>query len=140
MKMPAGFLFRGAARMEYQRAFIWRKTGQFQFLERGGRHGGDLRPMPDDLRVQLLGFADFAVGGIVLKLQGEQLQRERTEFFTVGADVRRLIICLVHRVGIETSHVVSYKEFAQARGEAGKWLVHAVFVCRLVFRDSRQAG
>jgi len=28
---------------------------------------------------------------------------------------------------------------AQARGEAGKFWVHAVFVCRLVFRDSRRA-
>jgi len=27
----------------------------------------------------------------------------------------------------------------QMRGEAGQFLMHAVFVCRLVFRDSRKA-
>ncbi len=33
--------------------------------------------------------------------------------------------------------LVLLNQIAQARGEAGKFLVHAVFICRLVFRDSR---
>ena len=30
-------------------------------------------------------------------------------------------------------------QLAQTRGKVGKFFVHAVFVCRLVFRDSRKA-
>ena len=90
MKIAARFLLRRAAGMKDGGAVFWRETGQFQFLERGGRHGGNLRPVFDDLRHQRARLANFAVGGIVFELEREKFQREFVEIFKVGADVRRL--------------------------------------------------
>ena len=75
MKMPAGLLFRRAAGMKDGGAFVRRETGQFQFLERGGRHGGNLRPMLDNFRRQSARFADFPVGGVVFELKREEFER-----------------------------------------------------------------
>jgi hypothetical protein len=88
--MAAGLLFRRAAGMENRRAFFRRQTGQFQFLERGGGHGGNLRPMFDNLGCEPAGFADFPVGGVLLELQREEFEGESVEFIFVAADVRRL--------------------------------------------------
>ena len=90
MKMAARFLLRRAAGMKDGGAVFRRKTGQFQFLERGGWHGGNLRPMPDHLRRQLAHLADFSIRRVVFELKREQFQREFVEIFKVGADVRRL--------------------------------------------------
>ena len=117
--MAAGLLLRRAAGMEDSRALVRREAGQFHLLEPGGRHGGDLRPMLDHLRRQLARFANFPVGGVVFELKSEQFEGERREL--------RIADC---RLPIGN-------QLAQARGEAGKFCVHAVFVCRLVFRDSR---
>jgi hypothetical protein len=88
--MAAGLLFRRAAGMENRGAFARRQTGQFQFLERDGGHGGNLRPMLDDSRGETARLADFPVGGVTLELQREEFERESVEFIFVAADVRRL--------------------------------------------------
>ena len=90
MKMAARFLLRRAAGMKDGGAVFRRETGQFQFLERGGRHAGNLRPMFDGLRSQLTRLADFSIRGVVFELKREKFQREFVEIFKVGADVRRL--------------------------------------------------
>jgi hypothetical protein len=41
---------------------------------------------------------------------------------------------------LASKKLVLLNQSAQARGIAGKLCIHAVFVCRLVFRDSRTAG
>ena len=122
MEVAAGLLFRRAAGMEDGSAFVRREAGQFQFLERGGRHGGDLRPMPDHLRRQRARLANFPAGGIVFELKREKFQRE------------------FGKLPVADGRLPAGHQLAQARGEAGKFLIHAVFVCRLVFRDSRRAG
>jgi hypothetical protein len=119
VKMAAGFLPRRAAGMKNGRAFVRRKAGQLQFLECGGWHGGNLRPMPDRLRREPARFANFAVGGIMFELEREKFQGQPGELRAADCGLR---------MG---------NQIAQARGEAGQFLVHAVFVCRLVFRDSR---
>lgn len=90
--MAARFLFRRAAGMEDGGGFIRRETGQVQFLECDGRHGGNLRPMFNNLRRDSARLANCPVGGIVFELEREQFQREFVEIFKVGADMRRLII------------------------------------------------
>ena len=85
-------MLRRAAGMKNSGALVRHKTGQFQFFECSGRHGGNLRPMFNNLRRQLARLANFPVGRIVFKLEREQFQREFVEIFKVGADVRGLII------------------------------------------------
>ncbi len=119
MKMAAGDLFRRAAGIENGGAFFDGNAGQFKLLERSRWHGGNLRPMFNDLRRDLTSLANFTVGGVMLELEREQFQCQLGELPV--ADCRLLI----------------GNQLAQARGEAGKLVVHAVFVCRLVFRDSR---
>src|ERR1017187_7387188 len=92
MRMAAGLLFRRATGMKDGGAFVRREAGQFQFLERSGRHGGNLHPMLDVLGRQPTRFANFPVGGVVSELQREKFQRQLVKIFKVGADVRRLII------------------------------------------------
>ena len=124
MKMPARLLFRRAAGMEDRGAFFRRNAGKLQFLERHRRHGGNLRPMLNGLRRSFSHFADFSVSGVVLELQPEKFQGEGVKIL-VGADVRRPKLS---SICIETPYVVSDKEaLAQARGETGKFFVHAVF-------------
>ena len=72
--MAAGLLLRRAAGMKNRRAFVRCETGQFQFLERGGRHGGNLRPMFDGCRRQLARLANFPIGGVMFELEREQFQ------------------------------------------------------------------
>jgi hypothetical protein len=66
--------------------------------------------MFDGCRRQFARRADFPVGGIVLELEGEQLQRELGELRSVECGVP---------IGNQP---------AQARGEAREFFVHAVFV------------
>jgi hypothetical protein len=61
----------------------------------------------------------LSVGGIVFELQREQFQCEFVEFYVLR--LRR------------------HSE-AKAGGELRKFFIHAVFVCRLVFRYSRWRG
>jgi hypothetical protein len=73
-----------------------------------------------------------------LELEREQFEGQRVEIFNVGADVRRLMIKPGGANGVATPDVVTHGDQpTQARGEMGKFNVHAVFVCRLVFRDSQ---
>ena len=113
--MAAGLLLRCAAGMEDRRAFVCRETGQFQFLERRRRHGGNLRPMFNGLRREFARGANLLVGGVVLELQREQFQRERIEF----------------RFGVAPAHgvVLGGRQLRpQARGKLRKFCVHAVLV------------
>ena len=109
MKMPAGLLFRSATGMKYSGSLLRRNTGKIQFLERAGRHDWDLRPMLDPFWRQFARFADFAIGGVVIKLKREQFQSEFGELPI--ADCRLPI----------------GNQSAQTRGEVGKFFVHAVF-------------
>src|SRR5664280_2265590 len=92
MEVAAGFLLRRAAGMKDGGALVRREAGEFQFLERAGWHGRNLRPAFYNCRRQLAGRTDFAVGGIIFELECEQFQREFVEVFKAGTDVRRLII------------------------------------------------
>ena len=67
--------------------------------------------MFDRLRRPFPRFTNFSIRKIILNLQREQFEREPVE------------LRIVNR-GSGTGN-----QFAQARGEAGKFLVHAVFVC-----------
>src|SRR5215831_8746018 len=75
--------------------------------------------MRDGFRRKLPGLTNFAVDGIVLELQCKKFQRARAQ----------------RKIGVWRLSI-GYL-LAQTRGEAGKFFDHAVFVCRLVFRDSR---
>lgn len=108
--MPAGFLLRRAAGMKNGGALLRRNAGKLQFLERRRRHGGNLCPVFDRLWRATARPADFPVGGVAFKLKREQLQGEFGELPIVDC---RLPIG---------------NQSAQARGEAGKFFVHAVFV------------
>src|ERR1700734_1913483 len=85
MKMATRFLFRRAAGMENCGAFDRSKTGQFQFLERSGRHGGNLGPMLDNLRCQFVPFANFSISRIIFELKREKFKRERFKLFVLKA-------------------------------------------------------
>jgi len=74
--MTARFLFCRAAGMKNRGAFVRRDARKFQFLERARRHGGDLRPVLNDLRRHSPRPANLLVGGIVLELQREKLESE----------------------------------------------------------------
>ena len=117
--MPAGLLLRCAAGMKNGGPFHRWNARQFQFLERDRRHGRNLGPMRDGLRRQFPGLTNFAIGGITSELQREKFQ------------------CEVAKRKIGDWQLAVGNVLAQSRGEAGKFLVHAVFVWRLVFRDSR---
>ena len=114
VKMAAGFLLRRAAGMKNGGALFRRNAGKLQFLERASRHGGNLRPMLDHFWRQSARLADFPVGGIVFKLKREQFQSEVR---------RKLPICRFAGLPIGNR-----RSPAQARGEAEKFFVHAVFV------------
>ena len=77
--MPAGWLRRRAAGMEDGGAFHRRETGEIQFFERAGWHGGNLGPMRHHRWRQFARRADFPVGGIGLELEREQFQSQRGE-------------------------------------------------------------
>ena len=74
--MAAGLLFRRAAGMENRGAFRGRQTGQFQFLERCRRHGGNLCPMFDDSRRKAARLANLPISGVVLELQRKEFEHE----------------------------------------------------------------
>ena len=80
MEMPAGLLFRRAAGMENRGAFVWRQTGQFQFLERRGRHGGNSRPVLHNFGREAARGADFPVGRVVIELEREEFEGELIKF------------------------------------------------------------
>ena len=84
MKMQAGLLFRRAAGMKNGGALVRREAGQFQFLERTRRHGGNVCPIFDGVWRDLVRLADFPVGGVVRELEREQLQREFGELPVAG--------------------------------------------------------
>ena len=108
--MAAGLLLRRAAGMKDGGAFGGRKGGQFQFLERARRHGGNLRPMLDGLRRHAASQADFLVGGIILELEREQFEREGGELLIADCQLP---------IGNQRT---------QLGGEIKKFFVHAVFV------------
>ena len=89
MKMTAWTLFRRAAGMENSGAFGWRKTGQFQLLERGRRHNGNLSPMPDNSRRKASHLADFPVGDVVFELKRKEFK---------GKFVKLIILRLPRRI------------------------------------------
>src|SRR5450631_1590908 len=105
--MATGRLASCAAGMKDGGAFVRRETGQFEFLDGGGWHGGDLRPMSDVIRCQSACVADGSICGVVFELEREQLQRER-----------------VKTADWETG----MNQLAQMRSEAGKFSVHAVLI------------
>ena len=119
--MPAGFLLRRAAGMKNGGALVRRDARQVQFFEHARRHGGNLRPVFDRLRCASARPADFPVGGVVRELEGEKLQREGIEFRLLVGTAR----CTVRT---PQRGVPTMDGFAQTRGEAGKFFVHAVFV------------
>ena len=108
--MAAGPLFGCAAGMKNRRAFGRREAGQFKFLKRCCRHGGNLCPMLDELRRPLAHFADFPVGGIVSELKRKKFQCEFGELPITGCRLP---------VG---------NQLAQTRGEIEKFFIHAVLI------------
>ena len=74
--------------------------------------------MFDDLGRQFSDITNFSIGGIVFELKRKKFQRQF--------------------VKLVVTHWPRRSE-AKAGGETGKFVIHAVFVCRLVFRDSRGA-
>src|ERR1017187_5620416 len=72
--MAAGFLLSRAAGMKNGGAFFRRNAGKLQFLERGCRHGGNLRPVFNHAWRQSARFADSPIGGVICELESEKLQ------------------------------------------------------------------
>ena len=93
-------------------AFFGRQARQFQFLERGSRHGGNLRPMRCRMRRDFSRFAQFSVGRVVIELQGEQHQGHSVEF---SVEVRQ-------KVGVAAMFA------RKITGADGKFRCHAVFL------------
>src|SRR5208282_4212994 len=98
--VAAGPLLRRPAGMENGGPFVWRQTGQFQFLERRCGHDGDLRPMLDHVWLETARFADFSIRGVVFELQREEFERQFTEgrFISVGRALRISIQALKFEV------------------------------------------
>ena len=124
MEVPAGLLFRRTAGMENRSAFRGRQTGQFQFLERRRRHGGDLCPMFDNSRRKVARlryatarqacFADFPVGGVMLELQRKEFEGEPVKI-SEGRVTRAPI--LAFQVRASWNLALRKNGLAQARGK-----------------------
>ena len=74
--MAAGLLPRCAAGMKNGGALFRWKARKLQFLERGGGHGGNLCPMPDDIWRQTTRLANCPIGGVVFELEREKFERK----------------------------------------------------------------
>lgn len=80
MNMPAGLVLRGAAGVEDRSALDGREAGEFEFLERGGRHCRDLPP-PSERRWRYpTRLAKRSIGSDRGILVGEQLTSQAAEF------------------------------------------------------------
>lgn len=122
--MPAGVLVGGAAGMEDGRAFLGREAGQVQLLKDAGGHVGDLGPMFDRVRGLPARLANLSISWITFKLKSKELQGKRFE--TCGPGL------------FPGNECRALKDLPEAGGEGDEIMIHAVFVCRLVFRHSRK--
>ncbi len=120
MIVAAGLLPGRAAGMKDSITLFRRNARKLQFLECRCWYRGNLGPVLHDSRCKAPRFADFSISGVVLELECEKLERKRVKFqFRVGSA----------RGTDRTPQrgVPTVNGFAQARGKAGKFVVHAVF-------------
>ena len=119
MKMAARFLVRCTAGMKNGRSFRGWYAGNFHCLEAVRWHERNLRPAPGKrgrhsairanvCRRRFPRFTNFSIHVIVLELAGKKFHRQGVKILALKTGTDGL---------------------AQARGETGKFRVHAVFVC-----------
>src|ERR1700722_1594728 len=127
--MAAGCLRRGAAGMKNARPLFRREAGEFQLLEPGGGHRGNIAPVKDGLRSSSSRFAEPAVRLVMGELQGEQGEREAVEFRfncpLIGHELTARQSCdrspaLSPRGGKGDGTKVTVDEIAQLRGAGRK--------------------
>ena len=85
VEMPARALLRRAAGVEDSGALDGREAREFEFLEGGRRHCGDLPPVCERVRWDAPRFAERAIGRDVGKLKREQLAGKRGELSLVSS-------------------------------------------------------
>ena len=115
--MPAGLLLRRAAGMENGRALVRRDAREFQFLERRGRHGGNLCPVPDRFRRQTPCGADYSIGAIVFDLECKKVEGELIENRVVSTHGGKRFVAALIDWGIDKAMSSKRNGFAQTRAE-----------------------